>query len=89
MLKFIILVLLFVGILFVSISIILSRVKCQNEKIIYKYIPQSFEEQQMNEPPVSKIFEKIFKSPDTWIGSINELDRKKQEEINKYFISQM
>lgn len=57
------------------------------EKIIYRYIPRTFEEE-MNEP-VYDIFNTMFNQPSTWIGEVSDLDTRKREQINKFFISQM
>ena len=37
----------------------------------------------------TKIFEKMFVNPSPWMANINTYDRKKVQEINKFFISQM
>ena len=79
----------FIGIFFVSISIAKKSNQCPPEKIIYKYIPRTFEEEQ-NEPVyVSDIFSDMFSQPSPWMVSISNIDRRKQEEINKYFVSQL
>jgi len=87
--KFAIIFLLFIGILCVAISITKDQQKCPEQKIIYKYIPRTFEDEQ-NEPVyVSDIFETMFSQPSPWMVSIGNIDNKKQEQINKYFISQI
>lgn len=55
-------------------------------KIIYKYIPRTFED--LESPIyVSEIFKTMFSQPSTWIDSINEDTIRRQEMLNKYFIS--
>jgi hypothetical protein len=87
--KIILLLMLFVGILLMTISIVKDSSQCQKERIIYKYIPRTFENEQNNEVDVSDIFNVMFTQPSPWIASINDIDFRKQEAINKYFISQV
>lgn len=78
----------FIGILFILVSV-KNNEKCSNtEKIIYRYIPRTLEEEQ-NEPVfVSDIFKTMFTQQSPWVASVQYLDTKKKEAINDYFISQ-
>jgi hypothetical protein len=57
------------------------------EKIIYKYLPRSPQEEL--EQPVfpSDIFSTMFSQPDPWILDLNDLDLRQKNNMNKYFIS--
>ena len=70
------------------IEIMRSMNECKPQKIIYRYVPRSFEEEQNNPVMVSEIFKTMFSQPSPWIDSINSNDDRKKEEINNYFISQ-
>ena len=89
--KNILIIIIFVSILFITIGLTLninSYLQHPKETIIYRYIPRTFEQEQ-NEPVyVSDIFETMFTQDSPWVRSINSIDNKKQEAINKYFISQ-
>lgn len=61
--------------------------KCE-QKVIYKYLPRTLEEEQTEPIYVSQIFSPMFTQPSVWIDSINEDDKRKTETLNKYFISQ-
>lgn len=61
--------------------------KC-DQKIIYKYIPRTLAEEEMDPVYVSEIFKPMFTQPSVWIDSIYEDDKRKNESLNKYFISQ-
>jgi hypothetical protein len=87
--KIIILMILFIGILLITIAIIKDSTICRKERIIYRYIPRSFENEQMNEASVTDIFNVMFTQPSPWIASIKDVDFRKQEAINKFFISQV
>jgi hypothetical protein len=57
------------------------------ERVEYRYLPRTAKEQ-MDQPVFpSDIFETMFSQPDSWIVSLNDLDTRKRENINKYFIS--
>ena len=86
--KSILLFFLFVGLLLMIIEIMRSMNECKPQKIIYRYVPRSFEEEQNNPVMVSEIFKTMFSQPSPWIDSINSNDDRKKEEINNYFISQ-
>jgi hypothetical protein len=60
----------------------------EKTKIIYKYIPRTFEDEQNNQPYPSDIFKKMFTGQSPWIASVQDMNKKKIEQINKYFISQ-
>jgi hypothetical protein len=81
--------LLTIGIVFIIIEITKDTTKCPGEKVIYKYIPRTLEEEQLNPVYVTDIFKTMFSQPSTWIGEVNDLDTRKREQVNKYFISQM
>jgi len=85
----IIFVLLIIGFIFIVIGIIRNQQMCTREKIIYRYIPRTFDEEQ-NEPVyASDVFRTMFSQSSPWIISVNEIDNKKYDEINRFFISQV
>ena len=61
--------------------------KCE-QKVIYKYLPRTLEEEETEPIFVSQIFSPMFTQPSVWIDSIYEDDKRKTETLNKYFISQ-
>jgi hypothetical protein len=61
----------------------------QPEKIIYRYIPRTPQEEMKQEIFPSDIFESMFTQPSPWIDSVNDLDARKTSDINKYFVSQI
>ena len=89
--KIIILLILFLGIIFIAIDItkIKANLTTKKPKVIYRYIPRTFEEEQEDPIPVSDVFATMFSQPSPWIGSIRTYNRRKQESINKYFVSQL
>ena len=82
------LIIIFFGILSIAISITKTTSGCPKEKIIYRYIPRSFKEEQEEPVYVSDIFETMFTQSSPWVRSVSSFDDRKAEAINKYFISQ-
>lgn len=61
----------------------------KGEKIVYRYVPRTPQDEMSDEVFPSDIFETMFKQPSPWLVSVNNLDARKSEEINKYFVSQI
>ncbi len=66
-----------------------SGLTYQQPKVIYRYIPRTFEEEQTDPLFASDIFETMFSQPSTWVNSILTYDKRKQEKVNQYFINQL
>jgi len=48
-------------------------------KVVYKYIPRTFDESQDNPPSLMSVFGKMFNESSPWIGSLgNNIERKKK-----------
>jgi hypothetical protein len=86
--KYIMLIIIFIGILMMTVSITQNSTKCPKEKIIYRYVPRTFDEEQSEPVYPSDIFRTMFTQDSTWIRSVNSIDDRKNESVNKYFISQ-
>lgn len=69
-------------------DLIRQSYKCDNQKVVYRYLPRTFEMDQENPQMVTDIFRTMFSQPSPWVNSVNTYDERKYEEINKYFISQ-
>jgi hypothetical protein len=78
-----------IGIIFLTIYFMSMDIvsKCE-QKVIYKYLPRTLEEEETEPIFVSQIFSPMFTQPSVWIDSIYEDDKRKTETLNKYFISQ-
>jgi hypothetical protein len=82
--------LLIIGFIFIYIDLYNKFESRIGEKeIIYRYIPKTPTEELEQEIFPSEIFETMFSQPSPWINSVNELDLKNRENINKYYISQI
>lgn len=89
--KTLIILVLFVGALMVISDVI--RIKAgltpKEPEIVYRYIPRTFEEEQLDAVFVTEIFDTLFSQPSPWVGSVRSYDTRKQEKINQYFVTQL
>lgn len=85
----IIIVILILGAVLTVLGIMMSKYQCPKERIIYRYIPRTFEEEQNNPVYVTDIFKTMFSQQSPWIVSINNMNNKNYAEINKFFLSQV
>lgn len=81
--------LLMCGIICITISITKLNITPPQTKIVYRYVPKTLAEEETQAPQVSKIFQSMFEEHSPWINSVMDYDRRKQEAVNKYFISQV
>jgi hypothetical protein len=77
------------GIVFITINLTRLNTPAPKTQIIYRYMPKTFEQEQNEQPFVSEIFKTLFTDQTPWVNSIMDYDRRKQEAINKYYISQI
>jgi len=89
LIKGIFLLIMIVGIILLAIYYIVSQETSRQTNIIYKYLPRTLEEEETSPIYVSDIFKAMFTQPSVWIDSINENEERKNEAIDKFYISQM
>lgn len=77
------------GFICITINLVKLNMPIPETKIIYRYIPKTFEEQQQNQPLVSDLFKSMFTEQTPWVNSVMDYDRRKTEAINKYYVSQI
>lgn len=85
--KHLVYLLLFFGTLMIAVNIAYMYKQCPPERIVYKYIPRTFEEEQNSPIPVTEVFADMFNQPDSWVGAFS-LTKRTRDNINKYFIVQ-
>ena len=80
-----------IGLLLAMISVVRAYNQCEPPKIIYRYIPRTFVEEQENPVPLDDIFYQMFNNPTPWVASV-DIERKKNdigENLNRYYITQI
>jgi len=84
----ILIIIIFIGILFIVVDIVATEKECPPNKIIYRYIPRTLNEETESPAYVTDVFRTMFSQPDPWIRSIDNMMLRKREDINQFFISQ-
>lgn len=87
MIKGFMIFMLFVALLFIAIGYFYPNYRTKN-RIIYRYKKISFDEDQDNLPFPSDVFKTMFTMTPTWVSGIYDEKLRKEEDVNKYFISQ-
>ena len=85
--KSLVIILTFMGIIFIVVGYINQLKKCPPPKIEYRYIPRTFQQEQENPVKISEIFHTMFAEPSPWIKGITS-STSTANEMNRYFISQ-
>jgi hypothetical protein len=88
MYKNILILLIFIGIIFVVIALVKTEQVCPPNRIIYRFIPRTMNEEMESPASVTDIFRTMFSQPDPWINSIDNMILRKREDINQFFITQ-
>jgi hypothetical protein len=84
-------IILIIGIMLLTIYFVSKneiQAKC-DQKIIYKYLPRTLDEEERDPIYVTQIFKTMFTQPSVWIDSTYQDTIRRTEAINKYFISQL
>jgi hypothetical protein len=58
--------LLFIGMIFITVGYIRSESRCPAQRVEFRYVPKTFEQEQNEPPPVMSIFGKMFSERDPW-----------------------
>lgn len=78
-----------IGIICITISLTKSYTKCNKTKIVYRYVPRTFIEDQENPIPLDDIFYDMFNNPSPYVASV-DVERRRQDlgrNLNKYYIT--
>lgn len=89
MYKNILLLLIIVGIIFIIIELVKTEKTCPKNKIIYRFIPRTLDEELDSPAYATDVFRTMFNEPSPWIKSIDNMMLRKREDINQFFISQL
>jgi hypothetical protein len=85
MLQLILLILIFVGIIFITINLVKNANTCDTQpQIIYRYIPRTFDEEQEDPAYASDIHKTLFSLKSPWIYNANDIEIHKQASIRDF-----
>ncbi|AYV77432.1 MAG: hypothetical protein Dasosvirus2_28 [Dasosvirus sp.] len=85
----VLILIIFIGIIFITINLVRTDQTCPPNKIIYRYIPRTLDEETQSPAYASDIFKSMFMEPSPWINSVDSMILRKREDINEFFISQI
>jgi len=88
MFKHILILLIFLGVIFVIVDLVKTEKECPQNKIIYRFIPRTLDEEMEFSAFATDVFRVMFSQPSPWINSIDNMTLRKREDINQFFISQ-
>jgi len=83
--KSLVLILMFLGVLSITIGYTNQTKSCPPAKIEYRYVPRTFAQEQNDPVKISELFNSMFMEPTPWV---REIGVPNNNEINRYFISQ-
>jgi len=71
----------------ITINLVSMYKECPQERIVYRYIPRTPEDELNSPIPVTELFADLFNQPDTWTAVFG-LTKRTKDNINKFFITQ-
>jgi hypothetical protein len=86
--KNILILIIAISVIFIAVDFARTEKECPKNKVIYRYIPRTLEEELESPAFVSDIFKTMFTQPSPWIDNVDSSLIKRREDINQYFISQ-
>jgi hypothetical protein len=81
----------FIGFIFIIIYLtkILTYTRCPKDKVVYRFIPRTLDDQILLPVPLDDVFSDMFTKPSPWVGSLNVYDKSSREKLRDTgFISQ-
>ena len=83
----VILVLLFIGILFVAINVTSDNCRCYTEQqVIYRYIPRTFEEEQLDPAYADDVHRVLFSARTPWIYGVEGVAIRRDDAIRNHIV---
>lgn len=86
--RFILLLLFFIGIIFIVIELTRSNNICPPTKIEYRYLPRTFKEEQESPVPINDVFNSMFEQSSPWVGSFTKNSENIRTLRDKNYVSQ-
>tara|TARA_Y200000002_G_C22629179_1_gene641673 strand:+ start:1093 stop:1419 length:327 start_codon:yes stop_codon:yes gene_type:complete len=86
--RFVILLLFFIGIIFIVIELTKSNNTCPQTKIEYRYLPRTFKEEQESPVPIDDIFGSMFQQSSPWVGSFTKTPENIRTLRDQNYVSQ-
>ena len=85
MIRLILLLLVFIGIIFITINIARNSHTCEEEQqVIYRYIPRTFDEEQEDPAYAGDVNKVLFSLRSPWVYSIADIDIHKDASMRDF-----
>ena len=88
MMNIVLITVMILGIISVTISMTKFANSETKQQTIYRYIPRTFEEEQLEPVWVTDIFKTMFTQQSPWVKSVYDIDVRQADRVNAYYISQ-
>lgn len=73
--QIILIVIAIMSIILIIVDITRTYYKCPANKVIYKFVPRTFKEEQENPVPITEIVNNLLEGQEPWVGSFNVYNR--------------
>jgi hypothetical protein len=76
-------ILAFIGVILIIIYLtkIMTYNTCPKDKVVYRFIPRTLEDETLLPVPLDDIFGDMFSKPSPWVGSLNIYDKSAGEKL--------
>jgi len=81
--KSLVFLLMLIGFVFITIGVVKSNQHCPAPKVQYRYIPQTFAQQQRKEPHLTSTFRDMFEKDSPWLRNVNKPTKFNDNNKNK------
>lgn len=80
-----------IGFCMIVIAVVQTYSQSPNPRVVYRYVPRTFIEDQENPVPLDDIFYTMFNNPTPWVASVDIARKRKDigENLNKYYVTQI
>ena len=69
--KSLVFLLMLIGFVFITIGVVRSNQHCPPPKVQYRYKPQTFDQQQREEPHLTSTYRDMFEKDSPWLNTAN------------------
>ena len=81
--KSLVFLLMLIGFVFITIGVVKSNQHCPDPKVQYRYIPQTFDQQQNQEQHITSDYSDMFAKQSPWINSVIQSSNFDSDEAQK------
>lgn len=87
--KGVLILFLVIGIILIITDLSKNSAACPPQKVIYRYVPRTFDQEQDEPVYPSDIFKAMFTQPSAWNNGLTDYEMRRNLSVNNFFVSQM